>query len=296
MRILFYSGGVAGSGHVVLGLSIANALKRSGRPYEYAILSVETPFADLARRSGVPIMTVPAEGADVLGGDRYPDSALYKAIDAFKPDVLLVDLSWFTLDAFIHDLPCRKLLLVRQVDPGFFHFRLPDREFELRPGDYDLILRTEPGFELPFPSASVEPIVLRNRGEILERGAARADLSIGMEADACLFAFNGAEGEGATAWKCYSYLQDEGWTVYRSDNRQGGLFPAVDYFEAFDMLVCGAGYSAFWEARAFEKEAYFVPFPRHFEDQRRRIELNSEYSPRANGADELVSRLLISGF
>lgn len=295
MRILFYSGGVTGSGHVVLGLAIANALKRSGRPHDYAILSAETPFAELARRSGVPILTVPVEGADELGDGRYPESALYAAIIAFRPDLLLVDLSWFTLDAFIAELPCRKFLLARQIDPVFFHFRLPEREFELRPGDYDLILRTEPGFDLPFPSEEVEPIVMRNRDEIMDREAARADLGIGGEDRACLFAFNGQEGEGATAWKSYSYLREEGWTVYRSDNRRGGLFPAVDWYNAFDILVCGAGYSAFWEARAFGKEAFFVPFPRRFEDQARRIELSSGYAPESNGADQLAAIILGPG-
>ena len=83
----------------------------------------------------------------------------------------------------------------------------------------------------------------------------------------------------------------EGWRVVRSDNRSGGLFPAARWFNAFELLVCGAGYSAFWEARYFGKEACFVPYPRRFEDQARRIALFSDYTPKGNGADELVDRL-----
>jgi hypothetical protein len=251
MRVLFYSGGVTGSGHIVLGLCVAAALKRSGMPYEVAILSVETPFAQLARRSGVSIMTLPAEEADALGPERYRESALFRAIDSYRPDFLIVDLFWFNLDAFLRELPCKKILLIRQVDPAIFHFRVPGRELTFHPADYDIILKTEPGFELPFPARQI------------------ADLGFGDKEETCLFAFNGKQGEGASAWKSYSYLREEGWKVYRSDNRQGGLFPAVDWFNAFDMLVCGAGYSAFWEARAFGKEAFFVPFPRRFEDQAR---------------------------
>ncbi|GAB1483295.1 hypothetical protein MASR2M78_21110 [Treponema sp.] len=91
------------------------------------------------------------------------------------------------------------------------------------------------------------------------------------------FPFNGNESDGADAWKSFSYLEQEGWTVVQSNNREGGLFPAVDWFNAFDMLVCGAGYSAFWEARYFRKEAYFVPYPRRFEDQPRRIAIGFDY-------------------
>jgi hypothetical protein len=272
MRVLFYSGGVTGSGHIVLGLCVAAALKRSGMPYEVAILSVETPFAQLARRSGVSIMTLPAEEADALGPERYRESALFRAIDSYRPDFLIVDLFWFNLDAFLRELPCKKILLIRQVDPAIFHFRVPGRE-------------------LTFPARQIEPLVLRDRDEIMDRAAARADLGFGDKEETCLFAFNGKQGEGASAWKSYSYLREEGWKVYRSDNRQGGLFPAVDWFNAFDMLVCGAGYSAFWEARAFGKEAFFLPFPRRFEDQARRAALNADYRPRANGADELVALL-----
>lgn len=141
MRILFYSAGIAGSGHVVLGLSIANALRRAGADAEYSLLSVETPFEGLAGRLGVDIRTVPMENEAELGPDRYRDSALYKAIIDYAPDVLVVDLFWFPLDPFIRDLPCKKVILIRQVDPRFFSMRLPDRDLSfrrrLRPGRKD---------------------------------------------------------------------------------------------------------------------------------------------------------------
>jgi hypothetical protein len=98
-------------------------------------------------------------------------------------------------------------------------------------------------------------------------------------------------GEGEAAWKSFAYLEREGWNVVRSDNRRGGLFPAVDWFAAFDLLVCGAGYSAFWEARWLQKDAFFVPFPRQFENQARRVALCSDYEMKRNGADELVGML-----
>ena len=292
MRILFQTNGVAGSGHIVLGLSVANALRRSGLEHEFRLLSVETPFADLARRQGVDVRTIPAEDEDALGPDRWRESEMYRAIDAFKPDILVVDLFWFALDSFLRELPCRKAILIRQVDPRFFRFRVKDRELAFRPADYDLVASVEPGFDLPFPSESLEPLVMRNRGEIMEAGAARSDLGLDPGGRACFFGFNGNAWEGEQVWRSFDYLEAEGWKVIRSDNRQGGLFPAIDWYNAFDMVVVGAGYNAFWEARYFGKEAFFAPFPRNFEDQYRRIRVGSEYVPKENGADQLVRRLL----
>jgi hypothetical protein len=288
LRILFYSGGVTGSGHIVLGLSVAAALKRAGAIADFAILSVETPFSDLARRLGISVATIPFEDEVALGPNGWRDSRLFAAIAAYAPDIIIVDQFWFTLEAFIREIPCRKVLLLRQVDPRFFRFVVATDERCFRPIDYALVIKTEPGFELPFEAHAIEPIIIRNRDEILSREAALGDLKLASDARPCLFAFNGNDGEGAQAWKTFSYLEKEGWTIVRSDNRRGGLFPVVEWFEAFDLLICGAGYSAFWEARYFQKEAFFVPFPRHFENQERRIALCSDYNFDTNGADELV--------
>lgn len=290
MRTLFYTGGTKGSGHIVLGLSLATAFKRAAIDVDYAILSVETPFAELARRLGTTISTIPCEDAATLGEDGR-HSALFSAIREFRPDILIVDQFWFALEAFISELPCRKVLLLRQVDPHFFHFYIPQGERLFRPDDWDLILKTEPGFDLPFGARKIEPIVIRNRDEIMSREIALRDLGLKADEQNCLFAFNGNSWEGVEAWKSFSYLQDQGWAVIRSDNREGGLFPVLDWFRAFDLLVCGAGYSAFWEARWLRKEAFFVPFPRHFENQQLRISCCSDYTFDTNGADELVQLL-----
>jgi hypothetical protein len=291
MRILFYAGSVTGSGHIVRGLALAAALKRAGLPHEYMILSLETPFVELARRFGVVLSVLPLEDEEALGPSGYSGSALFAAMESFKPDILVVDVFWAGLDAFIRDLPCRKVLLSIQMDPSFYNVTTRNNKFVFRPGDYDLRLRTEPGYSTPFDAREINPIVIRNRDEIKSRKDARADFALADDERACLFAFNGVTGEGTEAWKSFSYLQDEGWAVIRSHNREGGLFPAVDWFEAFDLLVCGAGYSAFWETRWFRKDAFYVSFPRIFENQERRPALFSDYEFETNGADELVHLL-----
>ncbi|HAE23320.1 MAG TPA: hypothetical protein DCG47_13520 [Spirochaetaceae bacterium] len=291
MKLLFYSGGTTGSGHIVKGLSIANAIRRAGLDWDYKILSVRTPFAGLAERQGVAIETIDAEDEKRLGPELWRESALFKAIDAYNPDVLVVDLFWFALDSFIRELPCKKAILIRQVDPAFFAMRTAERALCFRPEDYDLAAAIEPGFNTPFASERLEPLVVRHRDEIMPAGRALRELGLDPDDQACFFGFNGNAWEGAEVWKSFDYLEGEGWKVVRSNNREGGLFPAVDWFNAFGLLVVGAGYNAFWEARYFGKEAFFAPFPRNFEDQYRRIRLCSSYVPKENGADQLIRRI-----
>jgi hypothetical protein len=288
LRVLFLSPGATGSGHIVRGLSIAAALKRAAVPHDFAILSADIPFISLARRFGVPISALKREGPEELDPEHYRDSALFADIGSFNPDILIVDQFWMGLDAFIRELPCRKVLLTFQMDPTIFHIRTGEREYQFRPEDYDLLLRTEPGYKVPFEAREVNPMIMRNRDEIMSREAARADLKLAEEARACLFACSGEIVQVEDTWKSFSYLEVEGWTVIRSQHRDGGLFPVSDWFAAFDLLVSGAGYCAFWEARWFKKEAFFVSYPRRFEDMARRAALFSDYDFDTNGADELV--------
>ena len=72
------------------------------------------------------------------------------------------------------------------------------------------------------------------------------------------------------------------------DQLPGWALPAVDYFNAFEMVICGAGISAFWEAVYFQKEAIFVPRQRRFENQAWRVTECQDYVFTRNGADELV--------
>jgi hypothetical protein len=292
MRILFYSPGTTGSGHIVRGLSVAAALKRSRHPHEYAILSSEIPYVDLARRSGIPVTTFPLESEEMLSPERYRESGVFDSLASFKPDILIVEQFWFGLHSFVHDLPCKKVLLTFQMDPSVFQLKIRENEYRFHPEDYDLLLRTEPGYEVPFESREINPMVMLNRDEIMSREAALADLMLPEAAHACLFACSGEPAQVEDTWKSFSYLEAEGWIVIRSQHLDGGLFPVSDWFNAFDFLVSGAGYCAFWEARWFKKEAFFVPFPRRFEDQARRASIFSDYTFDTNGADELVRMLM----
>lgn len=291
MRILYYTTGITGSGNLVLGISIANAFRRRGVEPDFTILSSSPNFTELGDRMGVQHQEIPLEDETKLSAEGYGSSALYKAIVSLDPDVLIVTVHWFMLSSFIQALPCRKVFLCRQVDERYFSIPIAGEMLAFRQQDYDLALSIEP-FQTNQPFRRINPIVLRNRDEILPRKDALKKLGLTEGGNHCLFAFNGKPGEFEGVKKMYSYLENEGYEMAYSTNYQGGLFPAVDYFNAFEMLICGAGYNAFWESVYFQKEAIFVPMPRRFENQFWRVEECQEYVFERNGADELIELIL----
>ncbi len=290
MRILYYTSGTTGSGRVVIGASIGNALRRAGVQVDYRILS-SCPFAHLADRLGFDHREIPLEMSERLGPEAWPGSELYAAIRQFHPDVLLVLLYWMPLQFILPELACRKVFLCWDAHPRYYTVPLPQGTLHFQPDQYHRLVKIEP-FQAPFPAGEVNPLVIRGRDEILPRSEALRRLSLREEGRHCLFAFNGEPGEFEAARKAYSYLEEQGYRMFYSTNYRSGIFPAVDYFSAFDLLVTGAGYNAFWEARYFQKEAVFVPLPRRFEDQERRAGMYEDYTFERNGADQLVELLL----
>lgn len=141
----------------------------------------------------------------------------------------------------------------------------------------------------------INPIILRNRDEILPRKRALETLGIGQESGVpnCLFAYNGKPGEYETIRRKYSHMEEAGYRMLFSTNYAGrGHFPIVDYFNAFDFIISGAGYNAFWEIVYFDKEAAFEPVARTFENQWWRVRECQEYYLDVNGADQLVELIM----
>ncbi len=294
MRILYYSSAVSGSGHIVQGISISNALKRRDSNASFLIVH-NSAMGHLAERLGVPQQHIDFEDEHSLSAARYEDSQLFTAIRSFNPDIILVDLSWFMLHAFIDRLQAKKVFLCRQIAAEAFSIPLEKGAITFNPAAYDLIIQTEP-WESPFDMQQINPIVIRNRREIFSAEEGRHLLGVRKGSPVCLFAFNGNPGDFKKISRTYSYIENEGYEVIYTTNYQihgpADLFPVVDYFHAVDLLICGAGYNAFWEAVYFDKNAVFVPIPTRFENQYRRVEEFSSFQFEENGADQLVDILL----
>jgi hypothetical protein len=241
---------------------------------------------------GVDHVEIALENEDKLLDGKYMSSELYNTLEDLEPDILLVDLGWMMVHAFLEELSCSKVFLCRQLSDSAFRVPLPGNTLTFSPDQYDILLKTEP-FESSIEMESINPLIIRNRDEIFSRQEALEQLGLDESSrPVCIFAFNGKPEEFSRVKKSYSYLEEEGYTMVYSTNYQGGLFPLVDYFNAADLLITGAGYNAFWESVYFEKDAIYVPLKRRFEDQQKRVDECSDYTFEENGADQLVDILL----
>jgi len=291
MKTLFYTSGKAGSGRLVRGISIGNAVRRLSIDCEYVIMS-SSDFGNLAEGCGFRHVMISSESEENLSVPNFRESELYRTIMEEAPDVLLVDLLWFSMFNFIDELECRKIFICHQVVPQFFS--IPPLQMFFNPGQYDHLVAIE-SFESEYIFEDVNPIVLKNRDEILSREEALEKLSLDGDKKNALLAINARPGDFERIKEKYSYLDDEGYHITYSTNYKGGLFPVIDYFNAFDLVICLAGYNQFYECRYFMKEAIFDTIDLHFSSMEKRINECSDLNFEINGADQFVERYIING-
>ncbi len=274
------------------GISIGNALKRKKINADFYILS-SCPFAYLVDVFGFKHIEIPQEDEKILLSKNYKNSELFKSLNTLKPDILIIDLLWFPLYYFLDKLSCKTIFLWQTMKESFFTIPLPGGSISYKPEMFDLNIAIEP-FKGAGPEKQVNPLILRNKNEILSRKEALSKLGLKKENHKnCLLAYNGHSGDFERVKKMYCYLEDEGYDMIYTTNYKGGIFPIVDYFNAFDLIICGASYNSFWEARFFNKEAIFIPTQTRFVDTSRLLNEYIDYSFSENGADQLAD--IISG-
>ena len=290
LRIAFFTFG-KGSGDLVVGISLALAFRRAGIDVQFTAVT-NNEFASVAD-GFIDHVHVPIEPHLFMVADRR--TRLYRALRRLKPELLIVYGSWVPILPILSEIDCRTVLLMRQVNEPFLHILMQPsgassgRQIDVNPGDYDLALTCEPGFELE-GFRSIHPIVIRNRDEILTRDEARRRLAVPDGKKLALIARNGYEGEleELLARRAASARRDE-WHEFVTTNKDGGgIFPLADYAAAINLLVSGGGYSTFYETRYLGIPADLAAFPRNAEDIEWRLRTNANYTFDVNGADEFV--------
>lgn len=290
MRVVFYTSGTTGSGRIVRGISIGNAIRRANTGWDYTILSL-SPFAPLADILGHRHVELPPEDEDRLSEASCRSSALYDAIASLQPDVLLVDLLWFPMYHFIRDLKCKKIFLCHNVAESFFQIPLKDKTLYFRYDDYDRLIAIEP-FKTRLPFDPINPLVIRNHDELLPREQALTGLGLDGNGRNCLIAINARPGDFERIRAKYAHLESDGYRMVFSSNYHDGLFPAVDYFNAVDLVVCNASYNQYWEVRFFNKEAVIEPIQGRFTSGAERMKFGKGFLFTVNGADQLVDVIM----
>lgn len=138
----------------------------------------------------------------------------------------------------------------------------------------------------------INPLIMHNKDEIFSRERALNLLELEGTSKNALYAFSGHPGDFERYKKKYSFLENEGYNVFQASIYGDTIFPLIKYFNAFDMIICGAGYNQVWEAVFFNKKAYFETTPIRFSDQSLRIKESEKFNFTINGADQLVDIIM----
>lgn len=283
MRIVFYTSGITGAGRLIFGISIGNALNRKGVNCNYTIVHT-SPVAHLA--DDFNHIKIPLENETELSKNNYHKSILYKTLTKLKPDILIVNHTWFMIYNFINELTCKKIYLSDYVYDQHFKVPLSQGEMTFKPDQYDRIIAIEP-FKSYIAMEAINPLVMRNRDEIFPREKAQQKLGLDGSKKIALQAFSGNPDEQIRFMEKYPHLEKE-YEVVKASLFSGGLFPIIDYYNAFDFMVCSGGYNLVWDAVYFKKNAVFEPVSVNFCDQRVRIKNSQTYAFTINGADQLI--------
>ena len=273
-----------GSGHIVRALSVLFGLRRAGVDCDFQLLC-DSDFGVLAEPyCGVSWLKLQPELhlRDARRGE------LFLFINELDPDLLIVDGTWAPILPFIGYLRCPKLIIFRYYAAEWFSFRLPGGEtVRFDPSTYDAAFSTEPNFSMP-GLASIDPLVIRNRSEILPREEARKRLGAQAEQKLIVVAHNGFAGE-LEKIAAQEFGEGAETKVVVSSNAGGeGLFPLCDYAAGIDLLIAGAGYSSFYESAYFKIPTRFIPQERRGDEQAWRVARNEGFSCDLNGADRLA--------
>jgi hypothetical protein len=287
VRIVYYTSGITGAGRLVIGIAIGNALKRRGINCNYTIIHT-SPVAHLA--GDFHNIKIPLETETELSLRNYRTSVLYKTLKKLKPDVMLVNHQWFMIYNFIDELTCKKIYLSDHAYDSHFKILLPTGDITFSTEQYDRVLAIEP-FKPPVPMEQINPLVVRNCDEILSREYAIKQLLLDGSRKIALYSFSGNPEDYENHLEKYDYLEKD-YEVVRLSFYGDYLFPVVDYYNAFDLIVCGGGYNNVWASNYFKKLSIFEPTKLHFSDHETRIKMSENYHFDINGADQLVDIMM----
>jgi hypothetical protein len=288
VKIAYFTGGTVGAGHLVRGIALGRGLARQGFAGPYRMFGPPLPFPAARERPAYEAVEIQTDRAL---RDRHlaQTSDLARRLQAFAPDLLVVDLFWAPLTWVLPTLPCDAWLLVRTCPPVWL---AGPREMPFDPDAFDRIVGIEP-LDHPLLDEVIDPIVVANPDECRPPGALRERLGIPAGERLTVVAHAGERGEAAVLAEQAETLR-EGRVVPLDLFDPAAPFPAAEWLSGADRIVCGGGYNAFWEARwlGYSPRTTFVPFRRTIDDQARRIAAFGDHAPEENGADVLARWIL----
>jgi hypothetical protein len=290
VRVVGYAINGRGIGHLVRQLAILRHVKRYaallGVSAECWVLT--TSEADtLARREGIPAFKMPSKamlrdaGIEPTRWLAVGRQWVMNAIAGLSPDVLVVDT--FPGGSFGELLPVLETVPVRVlVERAVKDTIASDETYRsLLPLYRRTICPDERG---------VGPILIRDREELLERGAARS--ALGVTRERAVYLTLGGGGDEAAARvlpRLTDALVERGWHVvvgagplYQGVERRGphitwmDRYVPLELFTGVDAAVSAGGYNSVTELMFVGVPTVFLPQPRIADDQELRARMAVE--------------------
>jgi hypothetical protein len=289
VRIAYFTAGSHGAGHLVRGVALERALQRRAAAFEYRLFSPPSAFARVAQGFHQPISV---DAAELREPARARTSALARALAAFEPDLLIVDLFWVPL-AFV-PVRCPTWLLLRSVPPWWL---VGPKESRFDTARYERIFAIEPApglsaFEALPPVVVANPDEARSRDEL----CARLDADPSRPLHVTMRAGLSADAGPLAAVRAHPEAQVRELDLALPD----APFPMAPWLTGLApraRLVAAPGYNTFWEAQwlGFAQRVTWVPIARTLDDAAWRAHASPPPDWRENGADLLAARALARG-
>jgi hypothetical protein len=286
MRVAYFTAGTVGAGHLVRGVAIGRALGRRGFTGDYAMFGPPLPFPVAGRTA---YRATPVVEEEVRDRTRAPETEVARALAAFAPDLLLVDMFWGPLRHILPLAGCECWLLVRTCPRTWF--RGP-RDTPFEPSQFRRMVAIEP-FRHALLRERIDPVVVCNPDECRPPDALRERLGHAREVPLVVVTHAGLRGELEKIEEAAAGEPLARFDLFGPD----APFPIAEWLSGADRVHSGAGYNSFWEARwlGYAARTRFTPFARKIDDQTWRLATCRGYAMQENGADALASWILPGG-
>ncbi len=287
-RVVYFTAGTKGVGHLVRGIAIGRALQRHGFDGQFHLVTPIAPLPAMAAAAAeVDTIVCPIDVAQVLNKKRYRSSALARQLAELAPDLLIVDLFWAPVLHIVPTLGCESWLLVRRCPLVWLH---GNAEIQFNRHDYRRVIGIEP-VEHQQISERIDPIVICNQDECHSRAELAQRFSVDPDRAITFVSHAGLAGEiGSVA----PPGQTKGIVIVSDLHGTNSVFPLAPWLNVADAIYCSAGYNSYWEARwlGYADKTTFTAFRRQIDDPIWRLAECGSHSMRSNGADTLATSII----
>ncbi len=295
VKIAYFTGGTAGAGHVVRGLAVHRGLTRAGFSGEMRMfLPVQTFPALQKALEDIPCTVQPINIAEVLDPDIAPTTGLCRALQAFAPDLLIVDLFWAPLLHIRPLLQCEAWLIVRSC-PAIWLRGTQKMRFDA--DQYARVIGIEP-VQNDQLDEFIDPIVICNPDEARTRAEVCRQWRIDDSQHIVAVSHAGLTGEIAAIRPDPMLKGASGDTpsafIDADLHQEDAIFPLAPWLCGVDEVHSFAGYNSYWESRwmGYDNITQFHVVTRKIEDPGLRLAHGRDFVMKQNGADTLARQII----